>query len=300
MSWGIFKKVVIADRLAPFVNQVYSNPREYQGISLITATFFFAFQVYCDFSGYTDIARGGGKVMGFEIMENFDRPYSAKSITEFWRRWHISLSTWIRDYVFLPMAINMRRLGNRGLLYAVMVAFILVGLWHGANWNYLLFGVLHGLALSYEALTAPNRKRLSKKIPRQIYSYICLFLTFSYINFTFIFFRAKNISDALYIVANLFTGVGYFCANLFVNSTLPFYKNLFASIFPSQSSWEFLFAISLICIVGVIDLIAKRGDIISMLSAKPVWIRWPVYYCIVLAIGFAGKSNGQQFIYFQF
>ncbi len=303
MAWGMFKKVVIADRLAALVTQVYNDPQEYQGVSLIVATVLFAFQVYCDFSGYTDIAIGAGQVMGIKLMKNFDRPYAARSVTEFWRRWHISLSSWIRDYLFLPIALKKRYWGTWGILYATMIAFSLMGLWHGANWNFLFFGVLHGLALSYEIVTKKWRMKITGYIPSQIYNTLSLIFTFAFINFTYIFFRANTISDALYIVSHLFTGTGSFFLQL-VNHTITFntaeIRETIRSIFYNQPLQKVFWAVALICFLEVIQYIQKYGSIREMLSKKPVWFRWPIYYAIVSAILYLGIWDEQQFIYFQF
>ena len=303
IAWGMFKKVVIADSLAPLVTQVYNNPREYEGVSFIVATVFFAFQVYCDFSGYSDIAIGAGQVMGITLMKNFDRPYAARSVSEFWRRWHISLSSWIRDYLFLPIALNKRYWGVWGLLYATMIAFSLMGLWHGASWNFLFFGVLHGLALSYEIVTNKTRKRLSKLIPFQIYTSLTLILTFAFINFTFIFFRANTISDAIYIVSHLFTGVGTFFTHLAtytISLDIVGINETIQAIFYNQPPGSVFSAVALIGFLEAIHFIQRYGSIRQMLSKKPAWFRWCVYYAFAIVLLVFGKFNEQEFIYFQF
>ena len=158
MLWGFFKKIVIADRLALYVNQVYNNPTDHTGLSIWLATYFFAFQIYCDFSGYSDIAIGAAQVMGYKIMKNFDRPYFSKSIAEFWRRWHISLSTWFRDYIFIPLNLQLRNFRTFGIGFSVFITFLLCGLWHGANWTFILWGGLHGIYLIFSCLTKDFRK----------------------------------------------------------------------------------------------------------------------------------------------
>jgi len=303
MAWGMFKKVVIADRLATLVSQVYDHPLDYQGITFIVATVFFAFQVYCDFSGYSDIAIGAGQVMGIKLMKNFDRPYAARSVSEFWRRWHISLSSWIRDYLFLPIALNKRYWGTWGLLYATMISFSLMGLWHGANWNFLFFGILHGLALSSEIVTSKWRKKIAEIIPHQIYHALSLILTFSFINFTYIFFRANNISEAFYIVAHLFTGIGefliYLTNHLITLNPIEF-KETVQSVFYNQPLWEVLYAVVLIGFLEGVHFIQRYGSIRQMLSKRPIWFRWGVYYIFILALLALGKFNAQEFVYFQF
>lgn len=198
MLWGFFKKCAIADSLAEYVNTVYGNPHDHVGFPLILATYFFAFQVYCDFSGYTDIAIGAARVMGFNLMKNFDRPYISSSISEFWRRWHISLSSWFRDYLYKPLG------GSQGSkvkqAYAIMVVFLLSGLWHGAAWTYVVWGAINGLYILLE--------RLCKSLPLPRISptwsrAIGIVITFHLICLSYVFFRAASIQDACFIVMNM-------------------------------------------------------------------------------------------------
>jgi D-alanyl-lipoteichoic acid acyltransferase DltB (MBOAT superfamily) len=192
--WGFFKKMVIADRLAIFVNAIYAQPQNYSGPYLLMGTVFFAFQIYCDFSGYTDIARGCAKVLGFRLMQNFDQPYTAKSISEFWRRWHISLSTWFRDYVYIPLG------GKRGGSWQwsgnLMLVFLLSGLWHGANWTFVAWGALNGFYMVFSVWTQPLRAQI--EVILQVRRYLRLYqvwnvaVTFSLVCFAWIFFRGTE------------------------------------------------------------------------------------------------------------
>ncbi|MGE0267465.1 MAG: MBOAT family protein [Candidatus Omnitrophota bacterium] len=160
MGWGLFKKIVIADRAAVLVNQIYNNPHDFKGLPLILATYLFAFQIYCDFSGYSDIAIGSARVMGIRLMKNFDLPYFSQSIAEFWRRWHISLSTWFRDYMYIPLGGN--RLGKIRWYCNLLIIFLVSGLWHGARWTFIIWGALHGLYLVFSLVLQPYRQRLTK------------------------------------------------------------------------------------------------------------------------------------------
>src|SRR4030042_870480 len=210
MLWGLFQKMVIADNLAPLVDSVYNDPTHHQGVSLILATLFFAFQIYCDFSGYSDIAIGAAQVMGFTTMENFNRPYFSKSIPEFWRRWHISLSTWFRDYLYIPMGGN--RVSLSGWYFNLFIVLLICGFWHGANWTFLVWGGLHGIYLVFSAFTQNIREKIHKaigldRVPR-FHSYLRVIVTFFLVCFAWIFFRANTISDAVYIISNLFAGWG--------------------------------------------------------------------------------------------
>ena len=199
MLWGLFKKVVIADRLALFVNAVYNDPTSYQGIPLIWATIFFSFQIYCDFSGYSDIALGASKVLGIDLMQNFRMPYLAKSIKSFWSRWHISLSTWFRDYLYIPLGGN--RTSKPRWFFNLFIVFLISGFWHGANWTYIIWGGLHGIYLILGILIEPvekkyfNNNNLFTNILKR--SFVFLLVAVAWV-----FFRANSVNDALYIISH--------------------------------------------------------------------------------------------------
>ncbi|MEM7040393.1 MAG: MBOAT family O-acyltransferase, partial [Bacteroidota bacterium] len=198
MAYGFFKKVVVADRLSIYVNEVFGNIDEFTTIPILIASVFFAFQIYCDFSGYTDIAIGCAAIMGFTLMENFDRPYLSRSIGEFWKRWHISLSSWFRDYVYIPLG------GNRTVkwrwYYNLFITFLVSGLWHGANWTYVVWGALHGFYLVSSRMSVGVRKKIADtlrldRFPRMVALHEVL-LTFVLVVIGWIFFRAENMADA--------------------------------------------------------------------------------------------------------
>jgi alginate O-acetyltransferase complex protein AlgI len=196
MAWGFFKKIVVADRLAVYVNEVYKDIPNATSASALIAVIFFSIQIYCDFSGYSNIAIGASKVMGIDLMANFDRPFLSRNITEFWRRWHISLSTWFNDYLYTPLAINMRNLGKLAIALALFITFFISGLWHGAGWTFIVYGCIHGIALIYEFLTKKLRKRAAKKIPSIIYDNVSILLTFCFVSFSWIFFRSPTFDHA--------------------------------------------------------------------------------------------------------
>jgi D-alanyl-lipoteichoic acid acyltransferase DltB (MBOAT superfamily) len=282
MLWGGFKKVVIADHLGIFVAEVYGNPTEYTGLPSIIATVFFTFQVYCDFSGYSDIAIGAAKVMGFKLMKNFDRPFAARSISEFWRRWHISLSSWIRDYLLMPMAIKKRSWKVWGTIYASMISFILLGIWHGAGWNFIFYGMLFGLAHSVEILTRNIRRKLAQHIPRRIYSTIALLTTFATVNFVLIFFRANNLGEGMYIVRHIIP----------LDWTIPQFFIL--------NKNQLCIGVTGVLIMEIVQLLMIQKNIWQGLCESSRWIRWPLYYALIIAICCFGDSSQQEFIYFQF
>ncbi len=277
MLWGMFKKVVIADRLALVVNQVYADPSSYAGPSLITATIFFAFQIYCDFSGYSDIAIGSAQVLGFRLMRNFDRPYFATSIQDFWHHWHISLSTWFRDYVYFPLG------GNRVSLWRwrlnILLTFLLSGLWHGANWTFVIWGALHGF---YYLISTIARKPVAWPQSLKV------IITFSLVCFAWIFFRANHLSDAQYIISHLLTGWG---------------QGLKAGTQPGAiglSMIEFLFAVGLIGLLICIERLENKETISALVARPPMVLRWGIYTAAVLMIMNLGIAVPIPFLYFQF
>ncbi len=215
--WGLFKKVVIADNLAPYVDVVYTNPAQYSGAVLSTATVFFAFQIYCDFSGYTDTARGVARMLGFELMKNFDYPYLSKTPVEFWQRWHISLSKWFQDYLYFPLAIRYMRQGGWASKYkAHIVAMALIGIWHGANWTFLVFGLYWGIVIALylaaveKVAAAPAGgaiQRLSELAApaRDVAATAIIFII---VCIGWVFFRAASIGDAWYVIGHAFSSSG--------------------------------------------------------------------------------------------
>ena len=293
MLWGFFKKIVIADNLAILVDSVYNNVENYSGLALILATIFFTFQIYCDFSGYSDIAIGTARVMGFELRENFKRPYFSKSIREFWQRWHITLSTWFRDYVYIPLG------GNRTIKwkwhYNILITFLVSGLWHGANWTFVIWGALHGTYL-VTALILSNPKKIMSSFLKKQNTFLNKFsdvaITFILVSFAWIFFRANNIEDALYIINHLF-----------INSNDIFNLNEISIQFRGIGVFQedIVKCILLILILIIYSLFERSGNVWNKLENQPKWLRWMVYYILVFGILFvAPHSNVNNFIYFQF
>lgn len=281
MAWGFFKKLVLADRLAVYVNEVFNNPGKHEGFSVIVATVFFAYQVYCDFSGYSDIAIGAARVMGFRLMKNFDRPFISHNITEFWRRWHISLSSWFNDYLFQPLMTSTRN-WKSGAVFSLTVVFLLAGLWHGARWTFIVFGMMHGVAMIYEYSSRRARRRWAKKIPGQLYGMLSTILTFSFLCFTWIFFRSVSMHDAFSIISSL----GH------LNFSNPQIN------IAGANSLYFLFAG--IIVLEIVQWFIKNNEFYSLLKNQPRWLRISAYHLLIIAILAFGNFNNTQFIYFQF
>lgn len=293
MMWGFFKKVVIADRLAIVVDGVYNNLDNYSGVALVIATVFFTFQIYCDFSGYSDIAIGSARVMGFELMDNFKRPYFSKSISEFWKRWHISLSTWFRDYLYIPLGGN--RVVKWRWYYNLFITFLISGFWHGANWTFLAWGALHGTYLIMAiSLRSPKQYVLDLLNLNNsfIYKIYQVGFTFALAVFAWIFFRANTITDAFYVINNMFADISDYT---------DFAKMKLSLRGLGVSLSHILISIGLILLMECYNLYERSGDVWGKLEAKPKWIRWGVYYALLFSILFlAPYSRVSNFIYFQF
>ena len=278
--WGLFKKVVIADNCADFANQIFNNSADMNGSTLVLGAIFFTFQIYGDFSGYSDIAIGTSRLFGFDLMKNFSFPYFSRDIAEFWRRWHISLSTWFRDYLYIPLG------GSRGGIWMkvrnTFIIFIVSGFWHGANWTFIIWGALNAIYFLPLLLTNNNRNNLEivaqgKYFPtlKELFQ---MSITFMLTVIAWVFFRAKNIGHAYDYISTMFS------SSLFSKPT----------IFPVTT-------ILLVMLFVLVEWIGREGDYaISNLGLK--WkrpIRYAMYYAIVVSIfWFGGKE--QQFIYFQF
>ena len=290
MAWGMFKKVVIADRLALLVNPVYDAPQQHHGLTLILATFFFAFQIYCDFSGYSDIAVGSAQCMGFRLMSNFNRPYFSKSIAGFWNRWHISLSTWFKDYVYIPLGGSHVPRGR--LYYNLLITFLISGLWHGASWTFLAWGMLHAMYMITGHLTRPIREKLVRKAGLEDNSLINRWgnalVTFSLVSFAWIFFRARSMGDALYIIKHLSDGLH--------EKIRPALEEILAHL----NKTELLIAVFSILLLELVHAIQRHNGIKHLLSERPAAVRWAIYNLIVLSILYFGIFNRTEFIYFQF
>ena len=290
MAWGFFKKVVIADRLALIVNPVYNQPDEFHGLQVLVATYCFAIQIFCDFSGYSDIALGTAQVMGFTLMQNFRRPYHAASIVDFWRRWHISLSTWFRDYVYYPLGGNR---GSAAVWYRnLLIVFMVSGLWHGAKWTFVLWGALHGVFMVLFVASEPSRERFWGRIravaPPLVYfrKPLAILITFHVVLLTWVFFRANSMHDAWTLLDHLFVA--------------DWWRH---SLRPLGNPYEFVVAgvaVAALELAHVIEARREKEQPFFVWLPRPAWRRWGLSYALILAILLFGEFRNQEFIYFQF
>ena len=283
IAWGLIKKLVIADRLSIFVSQVYDHTGNYSGIVLLLAGLFYMVQLYADFSGYMDMALGISSILGFEIMQNFNRPFAATSVTDFWKRWHISLSTWLYEYVYNPISLQWRNLGNWGMVFAIFVTFFLSGLWHGVGWTFMTWGLINGLAMGYELRTAKWRKKTFKKLSPTTAKYLSISITFIFTLLSFTFVRANTVSEGWYVLTHLFD------------------TSKVVSLFSlGLDPLNFTLACLGTALLLILQFYQPKISFSEALSAKPMLIRWSVYGLIALVILNLGILGGKGFIYAQF
>ena len=279
MLWGFFKKLIVADRLSIYVNAVYNNPYHHSGKTLFLATFFFYVQIYCDFSGYSDIAIGSAKVMGYDLMENFRRPIFGKNIADKWNRWHISLYTWFKDYVFAPLAKKARR-SKAKLLGLIVFIFLLSGIWHGANWTFIIWGVFSGLTIVVERLYKEKVKP-QKYIPKIWMTIFGTILSFIVCFLPCLFFRALSVKDALHIgkaIATMKKG----------------------ALFKGSPPINFYYFLIVAFLLLSIEFTQEYYPQVKIINNKNVVVRYAGYVVVIMLILMIGVFNGSQFIYFQF
>ncbi len=289
---GLFCKVVIADRLAPYVNSVYDNVRGHAGVSLILATYCYAIQIYCDFAGYTNMARGTARLFNIDLVENFNHPYVATSVADFWRRWHISFSSWILDYIFKPLQLEWRSWGTLGTAAALIVTFLASGIWHGATWGFIIWGSLHGIYLASSVFYRPYQKAVHAAIgagESGFYHVLQVLCTFNLVSFAWIFFRANDLGDALYVVKNLATPSGWMLTEGI--------RQFLSTQVLLGGGMDNIVPLFLMLIV----LLAGSREWLAHVQQRPAYVRWPIYlalsYTIVM---FSIRRPGPRFVYFAF
>ena len=281
-AWGMFKKIVVADRAAVIVNTIYNNPGSYDGSNLAIATVLFAFQIYCDFSGYTDMAIGIARVFGIELHQNFNRPYAARNLIDFWRRWHITLTTWFKDYIYIPLGGNRVPL-PRWMLNTFLV-FLISGLWHGAALTFIIWGALHGIVQILVHLF----QKIKGKIPllwrgaHGVGGVVSWLLTFAFVCFAWIFFRGNTISDCFLIIQKIFSPWHFSMLDVYAGNALLIISALI--IVMEIAQWW----------------LSRLKTQKTAFSALPAITRWTCYYCLLFVIFIFAQYGSQQFIYFQF
>ena len=284
--WGFFKKLVVADRLAVVIHNIYGNVDEFTGLPLMIVMVLQVFHMYCDFSGYTDIALGIGKLFGLRLTNNFDRPLFAQNISMFWRKWHISLTNWCNDYIFKKILLKRIRWKKWAAVYGVFMTFLIIGIWHGAGWNFVILGFMQGVAINYEFFTKKHRLKIASRLNPYWVKFFSRIVVFIFFAFTLIFFNASSASDAFYFITHIFSGIEW---------TL---KGLVGLGFGTQI--DFIVTFWGILVVLLLDYLNEKGmRIRDALNSKPL-IKWGLYYGLVLSVLILGNTTTHEFVYFQF
>jgi len=291
MLFGFFKKVVIADWLAMYSDSVFNFPEQSSGLKLLIGAIFFSFQIFCDFSGYSDIALGSAQVMGFKLMTNFNAPYRALSVAEFWKRWHISLSTWFKDYLYIPLGGN--RVSIPRWYFNLFFVFLVSGFWHGANWTFIIWGALHGIYLILELIIDKSSFfKFNLNLPNWLQKFISRFITFSLVTFAWIFFRANSTHDAFLIVKKIFSAP--------INIIDGFKNKTHFFDLTGLTFKAFIYSILLILILEFIHALREKINLLEMFNKQLLLVRWGAYLVVIFFIIIFGEFSERQFIYFQF
>jgi D-alanyl-lipoteichoic acid acyltransferase DltB (MBOAT superfamily) len=282
--WGLFKKVVIADTLYLSVSTVYQDVYKFSGLQLFTVLIVETIYIYCDFSGYTDMALGSAKLLGINLMDNFNRPFLSKNVSEFWRRWHISLSSWCNDFIYNPFIIKFRRFGNVAVTTGIFLTFFIVGIWHGANLTFVILGLLQAIAIIYEFYTKRYRLKFASRYKKSTVNTVSRIIVFFYMAFSMVFFFSNTIFDAWYFISHIFRNIHLDIDQFSFITNQP----------------QFFFALFCFLIIFIIEIFNEKGKkILPLFLKQPVWLRWISYLvCIVLIYLF--HSGIQTFYYMRF
>lgn len=281
---GLIKKLILADYISPYIVGIFNSIHTASGIQLLMACLLYPVELYGDFSGYTDIALGGACMLGFKLSPNFNRPFIAQTTAEFWRRWHMSLSFWVRDYLYLPLSSGMRRWGQWGVFLSLSLTFAGLGAWHGAGWNYIIYGLIQGLIIFYEMKTAMIRNKIKNCIGNPLFTTLSILRTYLLFAFSLIFFRLESVSDALYYIRNISF------------STHASWKEVSIGI-PDHNC---IVAGSALVLILVYEYFMSKRDLLEALEKQPMLVRWGIYYLLAIMFFTLGQFNSDSFIYLQF
>ena len=281
---GLVKKLVLADHIAPYIDGVFSSMHTVSGVQLLMACLLYPIELYADFSGYTDMAIGTGMLFGLKLSPNFAHPFAAQTTAEFWRRWHISLSSWVRDYIFFPLSSVTRLWGQWGVAASLMVTFVALGIWHGAGWTFAVYGFIQGLVIVWELRTEKIRNKVRKRIGKRLFATLSVIRTYLIFAVSLVFFKAQSVSDAFYFLRSI--------------------------SFQTHASWKeinigmsdhiCIVAGSALLLILLYDYFMSKGDLHLRFEKQSALIRWTVYYLIVFAVFAYGKFGTENFIYRQF
>lgn len=299
-AWGLFKKLCVADRIAAYVNYVYGNAGSQYGTALLLATVLYSFQIYCDFSGYSDMAIGVAKYCGFDVGKNFDHPYLAQSVGDFWRRWHISLSSWLRDYVYIPLGGS--RVALPRIYFNLLATFLVSGLWHGAGWTFVVWGLLHGLYQCAGRIAKPLLEKA--KIPAAAK----IAVTFCLVTFAWVFFRAESLGQAVLVIKKIAEVPKCIAAFLAMKGELGLKESVKVLMAFNDRSFGYLTGMieifAHISVFVFVSLITRKNNGLSIVKKMPTVLRWGIYIIFLLFFIFALMQNNttysNDFIYNNF
>ena len=281
---GLVKKLILADYISPYIDGIFNSVHAASGVQLLMACLLYPIELYGDFSGYTDIALGGAYMLGFKLSPNFNRPFIAQTTAEFWRRWHMSLSFWVRDYLYLPLSSGMRRWGQWGVFLSLSLTFAGLGAWHGAGWNFIIYGLIQGLLIFYEMKTAIFRNKLKTWLGNPLFSALSIIRTYLLFAFSLIFFRLDSVTDAFYYIRHISF------------STHASWKEM--SI--GMSDHNCIVTGSALVLILTYEYFMSKRDLLEALAKQPALIRWSIYYLLAIMFFTLGQFNSDSFIYLQF
>lgn len=281
---GLIKKLILADHIAPYIDEIFNSVYTASGAQLLMACLLYPVELYADFSGYTDMAIGGAMLFGLRLAPNFNRPFVAQTTTDFWRRWHISLSSWVRDYLYIPLTSITRSLTSTGILISLLVTFVALGMWHGIGWNFVIYGLIQGIVIVWELKTQTIRKIVSHKIGHRFYAFLSGVRTYIIFALSLVFFKAATVQDAFYFIKHI---------SLQTNAS-------WKEINIGMSDHICIVAGSALLLMLLYEYGMSRRDMLQYIESRPIAVRWTIYYLSIFAILAYGKLGAENFIYLQF
>jgi len=281
---GVFMKVVIADRLGPHLDSIFNTVRDASGLQLLESTLLYPIQLYADFAGYTCLAIGIGTIFGFKISSNFNRPFVSLTTGELWRRWHMSLSFWVRDYIFVPLTASFRSWGKWGIYCSLIITFVVLGAWHGAGWTFIIYGLIQGIIIIYETAAKKYRDRVQHSMNKNVCSFFSIIRTYVLFAVSLLFFRIDKIGDVFYTISHLFRGYNASWSELRIGM--------------SDYNWEIL-GVALL-LLFIYEYVNSKRNVFSLLDRCPVVVRWCIYYLFLFSLFIFGCFGVENFIYIQF
>lgn len=279
---GLIKKLILADSIAPYIDGVFGSVYTASGVQLLMACLLYPIELYADFSGYTDIALGGARMLGFKLSPNFNRPFIAQTTADFWRRWHMSLSFWVRDYLYLPLSSSLRGWGQWGVFLSLALTFTGLGIWHGAGWNFAVYGLIQGVIIFYEMKTTTFHRRLKAQLGSRLYATLSVVRTYLLFAVSLIFFRASSMAEAFHYISHLSFGVHYSWKEM--NIGMPDHNSIVAG--------------SALVLILVYEYFMSKHDLLEALGRQPAAVRWSIYYLLAIITFHTGTVQlGQLHIF---